>query len=290
MAICRAGWRVVYEPAAIAWTEAPRTLGQLWRQRYRWCYGTLQAMWKHKRAVLERGSSGKLGRRGLPYLLVFQVILPMIAPVVDLATIYGFFLTDYRLLAGTWLTFLLLQLLAAAYAFTLDSESPRPLWALITQQFVYRQLMYLVVIQSISSACYGIRLRWHKIPRTGTSTQPAQSRRQLRPHLHDTGVTVGEAAMLLDLRPARPCGCPPPGPEPPHGSSCSPPRLDHPQQPEPSTALPGRTGEHSGNVGQTGDPPCPDPGHALRRSTTRRQNQTRCIRALALRIETTVSD
>ena len=49
MATCRAGWRVVYAPEARAWTEAPATLGQLWRQRYRWCYGTMQAMWKHRR-------------------------------------------------------------------------------------------------------------------------------------------------------------------------------------------------------------------------------------------------
>ena len=68
MALCRAGWRVVYERVAIAWTEAPATLRQLWRQRYRWCYGTMQAMWKHRRAVVEPGRSGRLGRRGLAYL------------------------------------------------------------------------------------------------------------------------------------------------------------------------------------------------------------------------------
>ena len=69
MAVVRAGWRVVYEERAIAWTEAPATLRQLWRQRYRWCYGTMQAMWKHRRALVERGPAGKLGRRGLRYLL-----------------------------------------------------------------------------------------------------------------------------------------------------------------------------------------------------------------------------
>ena len=89
MALCRAGWRVVYEPAAIAWTEAPSSLRQLWRQRYRWCYGTMQAMWKHRRAVIERGPSGRFGRRGLTYLALFHVLLPLIAPVVDVFAIYG---------------------------------------------------------------------------------------------------------------------------------------------------------------------------------------------------------
>ncbi|MEJ3748100.1 glycosyltransferase, partial [Actinomycetes bacterium KLBMP 9797] len=49
MALCRAGWHIVYEESARAWTEAPATLDQLWKQRYRWSYGTMQAMWKHRR-------------------------------------------------------------------------------------------------------------------------------------------------------------------------------------------------------------------------------------------------
>jgi cellulose synthase/poly-beta-1,6-N-acetylglucosamine synthase-like glycosyltransferase len=65
MAICRAGWRVLYAADARAWTEAPASMGQLWRQRYRWCYGTLQAVRKHRGAIGQSGSAGKLGRRGL---------------------------------------------------------------------------------------------------------------------------------------------------------------------------------------------------------------------------------
>lgn len=80
MTLCRAGWRAVYQEDAIAWTEAPASLGALWRQRYRWCYGTLQAMWKHRGALLQSGAAGKLGRRGLLYLLLFQVLLPLLAP------------------------------------------------------------------------------------------------------------------------------------------------------------------------------------------------------------------
>lgn len=167
MATCRAGWRVVYAPEARAWTEAPATLGQLWRQRYRWCYGTLQAMWKHRGAVLEGGAAGKLGRRGLPYLLAFQVLLPLLAPIIDVAALYTIFFLPSPQIAYVWLGFLALQLVSAAYAFRLDGERLAPLWSLALQQLVYRQLMYLVVIQSVASAFYGIRLRWHVMRRTG---------------------------------------------------------------------------------------------------------------------------
>ena len=168
MALLRAQWRVVYAERARAWTEAPASLGQLWKQRYRWCYGTLQAMYKHRRAVLERAGGGRLGRRGLPYLLLFQVLLPMLAPVVDVAAVYTMLLDPVRG-AAVWGGFLLLQFVPAVVAFRLDGERLGPLWSLPLQQFVYRQLMYLVVVQSVVTAAAGARLPWHKLHRTGLS-------------------------------------------------------------------------------------------------------------------------
>jgi hypothetical protein len=66
-----------------------------------------------------------------------------------------------------WLGFMILQLLAAGYAFRLDGEPLRPLWSLPLQQIVYRQLMYMVVIQSLATALYGLRLPWQGVRRTG---------------------------------------------------------------------------------------------------------------------------
>jgi len=167
MAICRSGWRVVYEPRALALTEAPSSLRQLWRQRYRWCYGTMQSMWKHRRSVIERGPSGRFGRRCLLYLTFYQILLPLIAPVVDLAAIYGLIFLNPVSVAAFWLAFNALQLLACGYALRLDRERLRTLWALPLQQVVYRQLMYLVTIQSVMTALLGTRHRWQSITRTG---------------------------------------------------------------------------------------------------------------------------
>ena len=175
MALCRDGWRVVYEERAIAWTEAPATLGALWRQRYRWCYGTLQAMWKHRGALVQRGRAGKLGRRGLSYLLLFQVLLPLLAPVVDVFALYGLFFLDPLRVGLVWLGFLALQFAMGLYAFRLDGERAGPLWTLPLQQFVYRQLMYLVVIQSVFTALAGSRLSWQRMERYGSLRSPAST-------------------------------------------------------------------------------------------------------------------
>jgi cellulose synthase/poly-beta-1,6-N-acetylglucosamine synthase-like glycosyltransferase len=169
MAIVRAGWRVVYAQDAIAWTEAPASLGQLWKQRYRWSYGTMQAMWKHRRSMFDGGGSGRLGRRGLPYLMMFQILLPLLAPLVDVFAVYGLIFGDAAKMAAVWLGFLAVQTAAGWYAFTLDHERHRVLWSLPLQQFVYRQLMYLVLIQSVVTAVVGTRLRWQRMDRQGVA-------------------------------------------------------------------------------------------------------------------------
>lgn len=166
IALGRAGWEVVYAEEARAWTEAPATLAALWRQRYRWSYGTMQAVWKHKAAVWRRDER-RIGRRGLPYLVLFQIILPTLAPLVDVFALYGLIFLDPLPVAAYWLGFNVIQLAQGWYAFRLDRESPRPLWTVPLQQFVYRQLMYLVVIESVVSALQGTRLRWQHIARTG---------------------------------------------------------------------------------------------------------------------------
>jgi cellulose synthase/poly-beta-1,6-N-acetylglucosamine synthase-like glycosyltransferase/peptidoglycan/xylan/chitin deacetylase (PgdA/CDA1 family) len=167
IAIGRAGWHVVYEPRARGWTEAPTRLGQLWLQRYRWCYGTMQSMWKHRRALLDDGASGRMGRWGLLNLALFQVLLPLLAPLVDLFLIYGLIFLNPYTTAALWSAVLAVQLLAAAYALRMDGERLRDVWLVPLQQLVYRQLMYLVLIESVLTAFAGSRLRWHKLHRAG---------------------------------------------------------------------------------------------------------------------------
>ena len=176
MAVCRAGWRVVYEESAVAWTEVPATLRQLWRQRYRWTFGTYQAMWKHRRALIERGAAGRLGRRGLLFLVVVRLIAPLAAPAVDVLLLYSLFLGDPTTVARGLLFPLSLQIALAVISLRMDRESIRPVWALPFQLFVHRQLMYLVLIQSVIAALVGTRLRWQRMNRIGFAAQSLPSR------------------------------------------------------------------------------------------------------------------
>ncbi|WP_250293477.1 bifunctional polysaccharide deacetylase/glycosyltransferase family 2 protein [Streptomyces atroolivaceus] len=172
IALHRAGWRVVYAEHARAWTEAPASLGQLWRQRYRWSYGTMQALWKHRRSVTDRGPSGRFGRVGMPLVVLFQIVTPVFAPLIDVFTVYAMVFVDFRVSLLAWLAVLAVQLFCAAYAFRLDREKYRYLLMLPLQQLAYRQLMYLVLIHSCVTAATGGRLRWQKLKRTGEVGAP----------------------------------------------------------------------------------------------------------------------
>jgi cellulose synthase/poly-beta-1,6-N-acetylglucosamine synthase-like glycosyltransferase/peptidoglycan/xylan/chitin deacetylase (PgdA/CDA1 family)/peptidoglycan/LPS O-acetylase OafA/YrhL len=166
IAIGRLGWRMAYVDDAVAWTEAPETLRQLWQQRYRWTYGTMQSVWKHRRAIFRR-DSGRLGWFGLVHVIAFQIVLPVTAPVIDVFFVYGLFFFDPGTTLVLWLSVMLLQSAGAAYAFHLDRESKSALWLMPMQQLVYRQLMYVVLAQSLAAALSGIRVRWQRMRRNG---------------------------------------------------------------------------------------------------------------------------
>jgi len=130
----------------------------------------MQAVWKHRQALREHTP---LGIAGLPYLVLLQVVLPLLGPVLDVFSLYGLAFLNPLPVMGFWLAFNVIQALLAAYAFRLDSEPMRPLWALPLQQFVYRQLMYLIILESLGTALSGRRLRWQKLSRTGVVIAPS---------------------------------------------------------------------------------------------------------------------
>ncbi|WP_327593888.1 bifunctional polysaccharide deacetylase/glycosyltransferase family 2 protein [Streptomyces chartreusis] len=173
IAMHRAGWRVVYQEHARAWTEAPGSLKQLWSQRYRWSYGTMQALWKHRKSLTDKGPSGRFGRVGMPLVVIFQIVTPVFAPLIDVFTVYSMIFVDFRAALLAWFAVLAVQLLCAAYAFRLDREKYRYLLMMPLQQLAYRQMMYLVLIHSCITAMTGGRLRWQKLKRTGEVGTPA---------------------------------------------------------------------------------------------------------------------
>jgi peptidoglycan-N-acetylglucosamine deacetylase len=180
IAIRRLGWRVTYDEEAIAWTEAPETASQLIRQRFRWTFGTLQSFWKHADTLL-RPKYGTLGWIALPNIFIFQLVLPLVSPVIDLMFFGSLLLwgvAQFRItrLPQLWTTadvekslfffvgFLLIDIVTCMVAFALErKEDWTLLFPVLLQRFYYRQLMYVVLFRSVKEAVSGRPVGWRGV-------------------------------------------------------------------------------------------------------------------------------
>ncbi|MEO6909027.1 MAG: glycosyltransferase family 2 protein, partial [Abditibacteriaceae bacterium] len=186
-----ADWTIVNETGAIAFTEAPDTLGALFKQRFRWAYGTLQCLMKHRRAL---GRNGVFGKVMLPLVWIFQFLLQWLAPLVDLQLLIAALSTLYTwywngTAHGQWMPdpttlqflqktgyfyalFFATELASAFYAVKLDKEDKSLLWWLFWQRVVYRQMLYCVIWKATWMALTGMRQGWNKMARKGSVKIP----------------------------------------------------------------------------------------------------------------------
>lgn len=189
MALLEAGYRVNYEDRALAYTEAPTSANGLMRQRFRWSFGIMQAVWKHKAAVKRKGA---LGWIALPNVMIFQVLLPLVSPFIDLMFVVGaisYFIDKYRhpesanpadfhKLVIYFALFMVIDFIASTIAFALERQQPGRkrdfllLGHVWLQRFAYRQLFSLVLVKTLKRAIDGRSFSWDKLERTATVKQP----------------------------------------------------------------------------------------------------------------------
>lgn len=182
LAILRLGERIDYDEDAVGFTEAPESVRAFAKQRSRWVFGTMQAFWKHRSALL-RPRQGALGLLAMPQAIVFKILFPLIAPLMDLAALGSFGLLIWqhyqhpedgwsgglvRLLLYCGL-FLVADHLSAAVALLLEgNEDWKLLLWLVLQRFFYRQLLSYVALKAVLRAVRGELVGWGKLVRKGT--------------------------------------------------------------------------------------------------------------------------
>jgi cellulose synthase/poly-beta-1,6-N-acetylglucosamine synthase-like glycosyltransferase len=183
MALLEHGYHVVYEDRAIAWTEAPINARGLMRQRFRWSFGILQAVFKHRRAFARKGA---LGWVALPNIAIFQILLPLVSPFIDLMFIAGLIAygldkhfhpetansSSLQKLVVFFVTFMVIDFIASTIAFLLERREPNAKedgWLLAhvwLQRFAYRQLFSVVLVKTLKRAMEGRAFNWDKLERT----------------------------------------------------------------------------------------------------------------------------
>ncbi len=183
MNLLQQGYKVVYEDRALAFTEAPDNMRGLMRQRFRWSFGILQAVFKHRMAFVKHRAMGFFA---LPNILIFQMLLPLFSPFIDLmfaAGVVNYVYEHYfhpeaassasfEKLVAYFLAFLIVDFLASSLAFALEPKHPANkgdgwlLFHIWIQRFTYRQVFSLVLLKTIKRAIDGRSFSWEKLDRT----------------------------------------------------------------------------------------------------------------------------
>ncbi len=180
LTIRRDGWKILYDEEAIGRTEVPDTIDALIRQRFRWTFGTLQAIWKHRDTV-GKPQYGTLGWIAVPNIFLFQIVLPLVSPIIDLMfvmtlALWGLAQLRITRLPQLWTSqdversliffalFMLIDLFTCVVAFALEKHEDWTLLApLILQRFYYRQMMYVVLFRALKEAVQGRPVGWRGV-------------------------------------------------------------------------------------------------------------------------------
>ena len=191
MNLLEQGYSVIYEDQALAFTEAPVNADGLMRQRFRWSFGILQAIFKHRGAFSKHRAMGFFA---LPNILIFQILLPLVSPLIDLMFVAGvahYFIDkhfhpeaasveSFHKLLTFFLAFLLIDFAASALAFTLERKHPASkgdAWLLVhiwIQRFTYRQVFSVVLFKTVKRAIDGKPFNWDKLERTAKMSKATE--------------------------------------------------------------------------------------------------------------------
>jgi cellulose synthase/poly-beta-1,6-N-acetylglucosamine synthase-like glycosyltransferase/peptidoglycan/xylan/chitin deacetylase (PgdA/CDA1 family)/spore germination protein YaaH len=192
MNLLEQNYKVIYEDLALAFTEAPVNARGLMRQRFRWSFGTLQAVFKHKHAFR---TNLAMGLFALPNIVVFQILLPLVSPFIDLmfaAGVIHYFVdrhfhpetanaASFEKLLTYFLAFLVIDFVTSALAFSLERSHPASkgdgwlLFHIWLQRFAYRQVFSIVLFKTIKRAIDGRPFNWEKIERTAKMSRRTES-------------------------------------------------------------------------------------------------------------------
>lgn len=161
------GWRIVYEPGAAAYTEAPEVLNDLIKQRYRWTRGILQSIVKHRRALVRPQTSF-----AVTATLWYMVFEGLLWPAMNVfAQCFLAFLVYYSgdpLPLVYWFVQLtLLDMAAALYCIAADRER----FGLVFYACLYRICFSLTIdftklFAAVEEACR-LKMDWGKLERIG---------------------------------------------------------------------------------------------------------------------------
>jgi cellulose synthase/poly-beta-1,6-N-acetylglucosamine synthase-like glycosyltransferase len=166
--LLRAGYKIHTCNDAVSMTEAPESMKMFMKQRFRWTFGMMQCLWKHRDLIFNTRLPN-MGWILLPNLLIFGFILPLFSPIVDIMFLDGLVSEHGEIYLAFYFMYFVIDLFLAMLAYRYDNQKFRlkHVWLLFVQRFVYRWILFVVLIKAYLRAIKGELTSWGVLKRTG---------------------------------------------------------------------------------------------------------------------------
>ena len=163
------GYKVIQDLDAEAYTEAPMTLKNLAKQRFRWIFGNIQAFWKHRDMIFSR-HYGWLGLFVIPRAIISIMMQIIFAPLLLLVSLGNILSGEYMIVLVYFIISVFILLIAATIGIIFAREKYVHLLATPFYRIAYGPMRTFILYASVITAVKGLHVGWGKIARTGTVT------------------------------------------------------------------------------------------------------------------------
>ena len=165
--ILTAGWHIVYEDRAIAYTEAPERYLDLVKQRYRWTRGILQTLRKHawSVAMMRQGGAARLSLASMAFEALVWPVLNVLGN--SLFTIAALFAGVTSGVFYWWMLLTMLDVAAALHTVGMEEEDLGLVPYAIIYRFVFTVMIDVAKLFAVVEELARVDMTWGKLERAG---------------------------------------------------------------------------------------------------------------------------
>jgi len=164
--VLKSGMIVKGTTKSVAYTEAPKSIIDFYKQRKRWYRGNLQVLFKHRDA-LTNPRFGFLQKLAFPYMALSMIVLPITGFFILGSAILALIEGDIMFVVGSFGFFIILQYLMAALAVRIDGDDPKLILFSIFFILGFKQILDFLLLRQFLEQLFGKKASWTSAKRTG---------------------------------------------------------------------------------------------------------------------------
>lgn len=168
-------YTILQDNEAISYTEVPQKIKSLVKQRFRWTFGSIQALWKH-RSMLFDWRYKWLGTLFMPNAIVSIAIPFFFWPILVFISIQNILSGNYMVIVIYFVVSLFLQFVIAMIGTVLARGKVSYILAVPFARFIYGPIRTYILYKTVLTALKGTYVGWNKLVRTGSANYPVKNR------------------------------------------------------------------------------------------------------------------